>query len=135
MGQEPTVRPMRIICLGLVVMAGNAIGQTNLEERLHDLQKSLNFVEGRLEKRINDLLWIHEMADVAKVEKVRFTGPPPARKSDAVAKTNAIIIYAYSFLPRQRPQGKLPLIILVHGDVHGDLKPQEDGRIVRELIE
>jgi dipeptidyl aminopeptidase/acylaminoacyl peptidase len=134
MGQEPTVMPMRIIYVGLVIMAVNAMGQTNLEERLHDLQKSLNFVEARLEKRVNDLLWIQQMADVAKVEKVRFTGPPPARKPDAAAKTNAIIIYAYSFLPRKEAKGKLPLVVLVHGDVHGDLKPEEDGRIVRELI-
>lgn len=125
---------MRIIYIAMLAAATSAIGQTNLEPRLRNLEQSLSFVEAKLEKRVNDLLWIHELEDVARVDKVRFTGPPPSRKSDNIAKTNQVIVYAYTFLPRKEPKGKLPMIVLVHGDVHGDLKPQEDGRIVRELI-
>jgi dipeptidyl aminopeptidase/acylaminoacyl peptidase len=99
------------------------------------VEQALSFVESKLEKRVNDLLWIQQLGDVAHVEKVRFTGPPPPRKPDATLSTsNQVIIYAYTFMPRKEPKRRLPLVVLVHGDVHGDLKPQEDGRIVRELI-
>ena len=126
---------MRLICIAALLVASMAVAQTNVEQRLRNLEQSLSFVEGRLEKRINDLLWIQQLGDVARMDKVRFTGPPPVRKPDATSSTNQIIVYAYTFLPRKEVKGRLPLIVLVHGDVHGDLKPQEDGRIVRELIE
>jgi dipeptidyl aminopeptidase/acylaminoacyl peptidase len=131
---KPTVSRMRITYIGPLLLAVSALGQTNLEPRLRNLEQSRGFVEAGLEKRVNDLLWIHELEDVARVQKVRFTGPPALRKGDTTPKTNEIIVYAYTFLPRKEAKGKLPLIVLVHGDVHGDLKPQEDGRIVRELI-
>jgi dipeptidyl aminopeptidase/acylaminoacyl peptidase len=136
-GQRDLIRASSRRLLQCFLMLGavtSSIGQTNLEQRLRSLEQSLGFVEAKLEKRVNDLLWIHEVEDVARVEKVRFTGPPPVRKDDATPKTNQIIIYAYTFLPREEVKSKLPLIVLVHGDVHGDLKPQDDGRIVRELI-
>lgn len=136
MGHAPTVTRMRLIRIAALAatMAGSVMAQTNVEQRFHNLEQSLSFVEARLEKRVNDLLWGQQLADVARIDKVRLTGPPPVRKSDG-ASTNQIIVYAYTFLPRKEPKGRLPLIVLVHGDVHGDLKPQEDGRIVRELIE
>lgn len=124
---------MRLIFIGAVV-ATTALAQTNIEQRLQNLERSLSFVEARVEKRINDLLWIHELSDLARVDKVRFTGPPPVRRTDG-GSSNQIIVYAYTFLPRKEVKGRLPLMVLVHGDVHGDLKPQEDGQIVRELIE
>lgn len=124
---------MRLIYICMLA-ATTLTGQTNIEQRLQNLEQSLSFVEARLEKRVNDLLWFHELAEVARVDKVRFTGPPPFRRTDP-ASTNQIIVWAYTFLPRGETRGRLPLVVLVHGDVHGDLKPQEDGRIVRELIE
>ena len=135
MGQAPTVNVRRFIYSMALAVTATATAQTNLEPRLRNLEQSLSFVEARLEKRINDLLWIHALQDVARVDKVRFAAPPPARKADATSSTNQVIIYAYTFLPRKAPNGRWPLIVLVHGDVHGDLKPQEDGRIVRELID
>ncbi len=115
---------------GLLVLlsAWSALADTNLQERIRNLELSLSFVEQKLEKRVNDLLWIRQLEDVARVEKVRFTGPAPARK------TNEIIVHAYTFIPRKAAQGKMPLLVLVHGEVHGDLNPQEDGRVVRELM-
>ncbi len=125
--------PMRLMYICLFLAGITAIAQTNVEQRLHNLEQSVSFIEAKLEKRINDLLWIQQLSDVAQVEKVRFTGPPPIRRGEGVS-TNQIIIYAYTFTPRKELKGRWPLIVLVHGDVHGDLKPQEDGRIVRELI-
>jgi len=121
----------------LLMVAANA--QTNsevqaLQQRIKNLEDSLGFVEAKLEKRVNDLIWVRQVEDIARVEKVRFTGPPTMRKSGDTVATNEVIIHAYTFLPRKEAKGKLPLIVLVHGELHGDLNPQEDGRIVRELL-
>jgi dipeptidyl aminopeptidase/acylaminoacyl peptidase len=42
---------------------------------------------------------------------------------------------AYTFLPKKFAQEKLPLLVLVHGGVHGDVHPDGDLAVVRELIE
>ena len=135
MRHAPTVNAMRFIYILVLAVCAPAMAQTNVEERLRNLEHALGFVEAKLEKRVNDLLWVQQLADVARVEKVRFTGPATARKGENVS-TNRIIVHAYTFMPRKEMNGgRRPLIVLVHGDVHGDLKPQEDGRIVRELID
>jgi len=115
-----------------LLLATVAMGQTNseVESRLKNLEHALSFVESKLEKRVNDLLWVHQVQDVGRMEKVRFTGPPSPRKGG----TNDVIVHAYTFLPRRQAKGKWPLLVLVHGEVHGDLKPEEDGRIVHELL-
>lgn len=132
MARAHTVTRMRLIYIG-VLAAATAMAQTNVEERLRNLERSLSFVEAKLDKRVNDLLWIQQLSDVARVDKVRFTGPPAVRKSEG-GSTNPVIVHAYTFLPRKETQRRLPLIVLVHEGVHGDLKPNEDGRVVRELI-
>ena len=114
--------------MALLFSAAVTYADTNLQERVRNLERALGFTEQKLQKRIDDLLWIRQLEDVARVDKVRFTGPPPARR------TNDIIVHAYTFFPRKTPNGKLPLLVLVHGEVHGDLNPQEDGRVVRELV-
>lgn len=119
--------------------ASFAYGQTNsemqvLQRRIKNLEESLSFVEAKLEKRVNDLLWIRQFEDIARVEKVRFTGPPASRRTEGELLTNEVVLHAYTFLPRKEAKGKLPLMVLVHGELHGDLNPQEDGTIVRELL-
>jgi len=122
-------------------MAG--AGQTNPppapgQERLKHLEESLNFVEQRLTKQISDLLWFQRLQDIAEVDKVRFTGPPPRVTNNPTGQGagNEIIVTAYTFLPKKNVSAaKLPLLLLVHGGVHSDVKPDHDARVVRELID
>src|SRR5262249_59746868 len=77
------------------------------------------------------------MEDIAVVDKVSYTGPPPRVIPNPTGQGagNPVVIRAYTFLPkREAPSGKLPLIVLVHGGVHGDFS-SGSLHIVRELVE
>jgi dipeptidyl aminopeptidase/acylaminoacyl peptidase len=131
-----------LLALSLVHLAD---GQTNplptpsdpAQERLKNLEESINFVEQKLAKQINDLLWLRLLDETAVVEKIRYTGPPPRVTNNPTGQGagNGIIISAYTFLPKKHLKEKLPLLVLVHGGVHSDAKPDGDARIVRELID
>jgi len=80
MGHAPTVSAMRMMCIAVFALTFSAWSQTtNIEQRLRNVEQALSFVVARLEKRVNDLLWIRELEEIAGVDKVRFTGPslPP----------------------------------------------------------
>src|SRR5437867_11710936 len=106
-----------------------------VSKRLANLEESLGFVESGLTKKVEDLLLFRRLEDVAVVDKVRYTGPPPrvVKNPTGQGAGNPIIINAYTFLPR-KPQGKLPLVILVHGGVHGDFN-SNNVHVLRELLE
>src|SRR5919107_1095312 len=55
-----------------------------------------------LEKAIDDALWPPRLADIAVVDKVRYTSLPLARVPNptAMGATNPLIIPAYTFIPR-----------------------------------
>jgi dipeptidyl aminopeptidase/acylaminoacyl peptidase len=107
-------------------------------ERIKALQEALTFTQQTLSKQISDLLWQQRLADVADLDLVRYTGPPPRVTNNPTAQGagNPVIISAYTFLPKKHlAEAKLPLIVYVHGGVHGDVDPNGDGRIIRELVE
>jgi dipeptidyl aminopeptidase/acylaminoacyl peptidase len=85
---------------------------------------------------VDDLLLFRRLEDQAEVDKVRYTGPPPRviKNPTAQGAGNAVILSAYTFLPRKHLAGpRLPLVVLVHGGVHGNF----DGshvHILRELL-
>jgi dipeptidyl aminopeptidase/acylaminoacyl peptidase len=125
-------------------IAVTGLGQTNRtvndpgQERIKNLEDALNFTEQKLAKQINDLTWFQRLADVAEIDKVRYTGPPSRVTNNPTGQGagNEIIVAAYTFLPRKFiSSGKLPLLVLVHGGVHSDAKPDSDLHIVRELLE
>jgi dipeptidyl aminopeptidase/acylaminoacyl peptidase len=132
--------------LGLVgaVMAGSVVAQSNsaslesLQARVKNLEESLNFVEQRLSKQVGDLMWWQRLNDLAEIDKVRYTGPPARVTNNPTGQGagNEIIVTAYTFLPRRfASEKKLPLLVLAHGGVHSDVKPDHDARTVRELLE
>ena len=86
---------------------------------------------------MNELLWWQRLEDLATIDKVRFTGPPPWTPSNAapVAGSNNVIVSAMTFLPRDRTVGrKLPLIVFAHSEIHGNLASDEEAHVVRELM-
>jgi dipeptidyl aminopeptidase/acylaminoacyl peptidase len=107
-----------------------------VEQRLHDLAESLQFAEESLARRMNDQMLFQRLGDVAEVEKVRYTGPPPRVIANPTAQGagNPVIIPAWTFLPKKyRADSKLPLLILVHGGVHGNLDSSYVN-VLRELM-
>lgn len=109
-----------------------------IQDKLKAIQESLNFAEQHLAKRVNDLMWFQRVSDLAQIDQVRFTGPPLAVTNNPTAQSAGlnIIVPAYTFVPRAFANaGKLPLLVLAHGGVHGDFSAEEDVHLVRELLE
>jgi dipeptidyl aminopeptidase/acylaminoacyl peptidase len=107
-----------------------------VQERLRALEDSLQFLGQRLAKDIDDLMWYRQLEAIAEVDKVRYTGPPPRVIPNQTGQgaRNPVIITAYTFIPRKQTSAKLPLIVLVHGGVHGTFE-SSGAHVVQELVQ
>jgi dipeptidyl aminopeptidase/acylaminoacyl peptidase len=106
------------------------------EERA-SLGQSLGFTEQLLARKIDEQMLFQALADLAQVEKVRYTGPPPraAKNQTAPGAKNPVVISACTFLPRKYLTGtKLPLIVFAHGGVHGNVGANYVN-VLRELLQ
>src|SRR3954454_11674264 len=85
-------------------------------------------------KQTNDVLWYFKCGDVAQIDKVLYTSKPGRSKNPtAQGAGNPMILPAYVFTPKN-VRGKAPLIVFVHGGVHGDFETSY-AHIIRELME
>jgi dipeptidyl aminopeptidase/acylaminoacyl peptidase len=113
--------------------------QTNdTTARLKAIEENLSHLDARLTRQMNELLWFQRLGDVALVDEVRFTGPPPRSTNNPAPPPgrNEVVVSALTFLPRERnPSQRLPLIVLAHGEIHGNVVTDEDAHIVRELVQ
>lgn len=109
---------------------------TDPAARIRALEDRLATMEQSLSKEIDDLMWFQRMGDIAVVDKVKYTGPPPRVVPNPTGQgaTNPVIINAYTFFPKKFPNAKLPLLVFVHDGIHGDFKTAS-LHVVRELIE
>lgn len=124
---------------GLVLLLGSFVSfsQTHdLDSGLHSVEESLGHFDARLTRQVNEVLWRQELGQLAVIDKVRFTGPPPRGTNDlpAPAGSNDVIVSALTFMPRQHGR-TLPLIVLAHGEIHGNVTTDEDVHVVRDLLE
>jgi len=131
-----------IVCVGLVAVTAarpepRAEASTDpMKQRQRDLEEALQFAEEGLSRKVDDQMLFHRLEYLAEVDKVRYTGPPPhiIKNPTAQGAGNAVILTAYTFLPRKRAEGaKLPLVVLVHGGVHGNLDSSYVN-VLRELL-
>jgi dipeptidyl aminopeptidase/acylaminoacyl peptidase len=146
-----SVKPLRItkrgawagwrldLFLACSLAASCCAGQTNdSSARLRSLAEELSNLDTRLTRQINELLWSRLLGDIAVVDKVRFTGPPPHSTNDVAHPpgSNSVVVSALTFLPRGRSHSRsIPLIVFAHGEVHGNVASDEEPHIVRELVE
>lgn len=108
-----------------------------VQDRLRALEEALSFLQQSLSKDIDDLMWMRALDDVAVVDKVRYTGPPPRVIPNPTGQGagNPVIITAYTFIPkRYAASGKVPLLVYAHGGVHANFETSA-VHIVRELVE
>jgi dipeptidyl aminopeptidase/acylaminoacyl peptidase len=120
-----------IVCVGLLTVPGArpqspeaATPADPVRQQLHDLGEALHFAEDSLTRHVDTQMLFHRLEDLAEIDLVRFTGPPPRviKNPTGQGAGNAVILRAYTFLPRMRKaEAKLPLLILIHGGVHGRL--------------
>jgi len=85
-------------------------------------------------KDVDDVLWHFKTGDVANIDKVLIASSKPIRMKNATGQGagNPLIIPVYVFTPKNL-KGKAPLIVFVHGGVHGDFETSY-AHIVRELM-
>ncbi len=107
-----------------------------VQQRLTSLERSLRFAEQSLARKVDELMLFQRLEDVAVVDRVRYTGPPPRviKTPTAPGAKNPVIIPAYTFLPKRHLTGKIPLLVFVHGGVHGNVGSSYVN-VLRELIQ
>src|ERR1035441_3472304 len=120
----------------LFFLAAACSAQTNdTPALLKAMEENLGHLDARLTRQMNELLWFQRLGDVALVDKVRFTGPPPraTNKPAPPSGSNEVLVSALTFLPRERsPSSKLPLIVMAHGEVHGNVARSEERRVGKQ---
>jgi dipeptidyl aminopeptidase/acylaminoacyl peptidase len=107
-----------------------------VQQRLGGLEQSLGTSEQTLARKIDELMLYRALEDLAEIERVRYIGPAPKRVPNPTAPgaKNEVIIPAYTFLPKKYATGpKLPLMVFVHGGVHGNLGSNHVN-VLRELL-
>ncbi len=115
-----------------------AFGQ-NADDQIKSLKAqidNLNSQLDRVRKSNDDILWYQRLGDIAWVDKVTITGP--AEKSDknptAQGANNPLVFRSYVFFPKSLDAAKkYPLLVYVHGGVHGDVE-SSSAHIIRELV-
>lgn len=139
--RRPTVAVPAVLCLMLLLSAVPAAaqegeGEPDLETRLEEWHTDLRHYLDVLNKAVDDNLWFHRVGDVAVVEKVRIYGPPRWKEESdtAIGAGNHVKFYSYLFTPKgDFGGGRLPLLVLPHGGVHGDFNTYYT-HVVRELV-
>jgi dipeptidyl aminopeptidase/acylaminoacyl peptidase len=124
-----------IILFQLLVISPGITAQVTNEDLMEQF-RSLRFRFDVLEKAIDDIQWHHRVGDVAYVDKLFMTGPPPrgAETATVLDDQNPIKMWTYVFIPRDiDPTKKYPLLVFPHGGVHGDFNTYYT-HIIRELM-
>jgi dipeptidyl aminopeptidase/acylaminoacyl peptidase len=106
------------------------------QQREREREEALQFATDLLKKRLDDQQLFHRLEDVAEVDKVRYTGPPPRviKNPTGQGAGNPVVLHAYTFRPKKPlPGAKRPLIVFVHGGVHGNFDASY-VHALRELI-
>ena len=106
-------------------------------EELKKQQEMLMHSFNVLQKSVDDVLWYHRVGDVADVDKMRMTGPPPRVIPNPTAQGagNPVVFWSYTFTPRGADASRgHPLIVFPHGGVHSNMGSSY-AHIIRELVQ
>ncbi len=82
-------------------------------------------------------MWHTKLGDVAEIDKVALTGPPPAKEPNPTGQGagNPLVFHAYTFIPKKLDRSrKQPLVVFVHGGVHSNFTTESSAHIIRELM-
>ncbi|MBO4536436.1 MAG: S9 family peptidase [Bacteroidales bacterium] len=114
----------------LAFVSGEVLAQEN----------NSNFATQTVDRKVESLLLIERMSDVAYVDIVRLAGPAPAyqKKTGTAFKDsllgNQLKFYSYVFIPKTAKQNKkYPLLVFPHGGVHSSFT-SGSVHILREMV-
>jgi len=108
----------------------NAISKTNANFEALSHQFDI------LTKKIDDVNWYNKVGDIAFIDKVYITGPPPAKEKNPTAQGagNPVKFWTYIFIPKDAdPTKKYPLLVFPHGGVHANFDTYYT-HIIREMV-
>ncbi|MPR35192.1 alpha/beta hydrolase family protein [Salmonirosea aquatica] len=126
------------LALGQVSRAQDK-SSSSLEQQVADLQRQVEGMKhsfDNLDKAIDDVSWHQRLADVAYVDKVIITGPPPAvvKNPTGQGAKNPVRFSSYVFIPAKLDlKKKYPLLVLPHGGVHSNFNTAY-AHIIHELV-
>ena len=63
-----------------LLISSNLISQTACEQTVEQLNNLLQHRLDRVEKLVDDVMWFQRLNDIAYVDKLFITGPPPAKE-------------------------------------------------------
>lgn len=109
--------------------------QNQIEQLNQDIE-NMGHTFNVLQKKIDDLLWMQKLEDVAWVDKVYMYGPPKWKEENPTTQGagNPVKFWSYIIIPKNTdPDQKYPLIVFPHGGVHSDFSTYYT-HIVRELV-
>ncbi len=130
------------MCLLVFALTGSQLQAQSgdeLQEQIEQLNGQIANMEHTfdvLSKKIDDMLWMQKLEDVAWVDKVYIYGPPLWKEDNPAAQGagNPVKFWTYTIIPKNvDPSKKYPLIVLPHGGVHSDFSTYYT-HIVRELV-
>jgi dipeptidyl aminopeptidase/acylaminoacyl peptidase len=114
-------------------------GNTELMNAINGVNRQFDVLDHRLdvlEKNIDDILWFERTGDIAYIDKIYITGPPPAKESNPTGQGagNPLKFWSYVFIPRDAdPSKKYPLLVFPHGGVHASFTTYYT-HIIREMV-
>ena len=129
---------LSVMAMAVPLLFSAELITNDLPARVRSLEDSLGHTDAKVARQLNELMWFQRLGDIATVDKVRFTGPPPHPFGKPAPRpgSNDVVISALTFLPREHTRARsVPLIVFVHGEIHGNVATDEDMHVVRELIE
>ena len=130
-----------VVLLATMFISINIQAQSveELQEQIEVLNHQISGMEHTfdvLTKKIDDVLWMQNLEDVAWVDKVYIYGPPLWKEENPTAQGagNPVKFWTYTIIPKNVDTSrKYPLMVLPHGGVHSDFSTYYT-HIVRELV-
>ena len=127
------------VLLALVLIAPAVAQQTEEQRTQEMLQSHIDGLQHRLDtlsRQVDDLMFFQRVGDIADIDLVSFTGPPPRYQPNPTGQGagNPLRILAYVFIPKDLDRDrKQPLIVFPHGGVHSNFGSSYSN-ILRELL-
>jgi dipeptidyl aminopeptidase/acylaminoacyl peptidase len=128
-----------MVCISFHLAVAAQPGNTEIMNAIKEVDSRFTALDHRLdmlEKSVDDILWFDRVGDLAWIDKVYMTGPPPAKESNPTGQGagNPLKFWSYVFIPRDAdPAKKYPLIVLPHGGVHANFTTYHT-HIIREMV-
>jgi dipeptidyl aminopeptidase/acylaminoacyl peptidase len=87
-----------------------------------------------VDREIDDLMWYQRLGDVADIDQFEIASSKPSREKNPTGQNagNAVIFPFYVFSPKGL-KGRAPLVVFVHGGVHGRMT-SDYAHVLRELL-